>query len=118
MRVQVIQSHTLGGGKIAEVGDILELPDGVAIERIHYGRVIPAPFDPPEASASGVPGGAATPPSSPAGGGAEQSDRPAAADAAPPASDDPPANDLEGEGDDDDLEDEPAGRKRPGRARR
>ena len=42
-RVRVIRSHVLGAGRYAEVGDILDLPEGTAIERMHSGSVEPAP---------------------------------------------------------------------------
>jgi hypothetical protein len=118
MRCRVIMSHVLGGGKIAEVGDILDLPESVAIQRIHAGRCIPAPETPPESASSGVPGGAPAPPIR-AGGGTRPSGSPTPADVAPPAPEDPPASSASEASTEDDNADEPlGGRKRPPRARR
>ena len=53
-RVRIIRSHVLGAGRYAEVGDILDLPEHVAIERINNGSCEPAPAPPepaPEAPA-------------------------------------------------------------------
>lgn len=53
-RVRVIRSHVLGAGRYAEVGDILDLPEAVAIERVNNGSCEPAPAPPepaPEAPA-------------------------------------------------------------------
>lgn len=52
VRVRVIRSHILGANRFAEVGDILDLPEGTAIERMHSGTVELAPPEPaPEAPA-------------------------------------------------------------------
>ncbi len=45
-RVRVIRSHILGAGRYAEVGEILDLPERVATERITNGSVEPAPLPP------------------------------------------------------------------------
>ena len=56
VRVRVIRSHILGASRFAEVGDILDLPEGVAIERMHSGSVEAAPPEPaPEAPAAADP---------------------------------------------------------------
>jgi len=126
MRVQVVTRHTLGGGAIAEVGDLLDLPERVAIERIHTGRCIPAPAAPPETEGSGVPGGARAPSATPAGGGAGSAEARPPADGAPPAP--PEAGEFdeyrEVDEEDDDSDDEkspkpsPSTRKKPGGTRR
>ena len=45
-RVRVVRSHILGANRFAEVGDILDLPEHTAIERISNGSCEPAPAPP------------------------------------------------------------------------
>lgn len=45
-RVRVVRMHVLGAGVFARVGDILDLPEAVAIERISNGSCEPAPAPP------------------------------------------------------------------------
>jgi hypothetical protein len=113
-------SHVLGGGKIAEVGEILDLPDRVARERIHYGRVEEVP---PEAPISGASEGARPP--SPPGGGAAGAGTEYPAGTAPPAPDpsegEEPAEDDDPAPDDPEAspeDDAPSGRARSGKRKR
>lgn len=73
--VRVLRSHIVGPGQIAEVGDVLELPEHVATLRINIGMCEPAPAEPPPPVADAVPAAAADAgapdpvgPSGPAGG--------------------------------------------------
>jgi HK97 family phage major capsid protein len=69
-RVRVTRSHVLGAGRYAEVGDILDLPEHVAVERIGNGSCEPAPA-PPEPAPEAPAGRRAlgpTPPARPAAG--------------------------------------------------
>jgi hypothetical protein len=77
-RVRVVRSHILGANRFAEVGDILDLPEHTAIERISNGSCEPAPAPPepaPEAPAE------VAEPSEPAGESAPEA--PAEPEAAP-----------------------------------
>ena len=71
-RVRVIRSHVLGVNRYAEVGDVLDLPDAVAIERIHNGSVEPAPPEPAPEAPEGAEGEAD--PGDPTAGGTEHTD--------------------------------------------
>jgi hypothetical protein len=53
VRVRVVRSHVLGWNRFAEVGDILDLPESVAVERVNNGSCELAPQDPaPEGPAA------------------------------------------------------------------
>lgn len=93
VRVRVTRGHVLGAGRYAEVGQLLDLPEGVAIERIGTGACEPAPAEPataPQVAAAAPPAPAApvVPADSPAAGsGPEAPTTPAAPvpEAQPPA---------------------------------
>jgi hypothetical protein len=61
MKVRVLTSHILRGGTIAEVGDVLDLPDNVARVKVTMGYAeavpvaasAPEPVKEPEASTEG-----------------------------------------------------------------
>ena len=75
MKLVVISSHTLGGGRYADVGDIYELDEGEAKLRIARGLVKEAPAEPPAPPAP-------APAGSPGGSGAGDPPPPSATDAA------------------------------------
>lgn len=85
VRVKVIRSHILGAGRFAEVGDILDLPEHVATERITNGSVEPAPPEPTLESPSSdgdIPGIPSDP--APEGLAAQSADSPTETGAPPP----------------------------------